>query len=1721
MAPFDNPYSSKLVTKLSPLIEGQVPDFVQSDHEVFVRFLKHYYQFLEAGELGVTVDINNLLLELETESFLLDESGNKIVSEDSGGKFIAGETITGGTSNATATILVDDLENTRLFISSQQLFETGETVTGGTSSATGTITSYRANPIQTIQQLLAYADVDNTVYEFLDQFRESFMNAIPENLATGVNKRNLIKNIRELYRAKGTKEGHKIFIRMLLDENAEIFYPEKYMLRASGGKWNSNTIIRTTPGTGAVGTEIHGKVVTGQTSGATGLVINSSNFSQGGTAIIEFEIGSISGTFSSGETITAISTVQDVSMSFTIKNIVSSASVSNNGILYSVGDKISLDSDVGNGVAEVQVSKIKEGSVSGVVVDDAGTKYEVGDVVTFASTESNVAAATGFVSIIDGSIQLNGTDSDSTNAGDYLVYESGTNLSLVSGDILLDGTDSIGSNAGSNLRQESGVAATGMGTPTNSNTEATMGSDIEQNTSQISIDSYGTDNDQIAFELGTDSSGGITKVHLKDGGAGYTSLPTISVTSNLGTSTVLSATTKTIGAVDEIDVVDSGFDYSEAPALDFRANFILKDVTGTFIEGNTLTTHTGVVKDWNATTKVLETTFEDVVRTTLETGDSEEILLEDSLRDGTNNLEKISIENILETGDQIVDADGNRIVLDSEGYINLEFILLESGTKGATSGSALIMETPDEIYYAPLRLNATDGSLSDYMGHIANEDGSGDVILEDTGTNLGATSNQKPKFVMEESGNAVLINDGSALLTNGFVNDDLANGGTLLLNGTDSDSTDAGGALINESQGNHITLNGTDSDSSNANSKMLQNVAAADGSVAIDGTALPTTDANDSTLTKFVLNGTDSDSTNAGDKIILEYEPSGETLSYRSGWLLDEDSSVLVGDNAGDNIIHQDAIDFSGNDVTITDSGGASGTIVNADIAKGSVSVDITSTEIGTYGTNIQSRIGEDLIRIQDSYYYQQFSYEVQTGFGTGDYMNELKKALHPAGFEAFGKVTVATALSAAITTTAAGLPEYTADTETYSPILASTLEGIFDVTHQRRFYSFDLAPGNFDDTIVAEDGEDATDDNAILLDATSVDFIVLDGTDGSSTDAGDNILLNATDASSTDDGSKLQASIAHSGSLTLFESGIFDSTDFNIVLNGTDSSSSNAGAKISIILEEFVDGISHNITLDGTEDAHINQPDAGGRISLGDVGSVLITEDNLLNTNILLNGTDASSTNAGDNLITEEVYTLELEDSHHKYAGKTLIGAPNTGSVIINEDNGIMRMESSGRGMTSNGETSVVSFVTTRIGIPSPTPKHLSTGLITLGREPFGGTDEFLELEIGTGTGKNEHLLLSGNRGGSPLEGRMDKSIILNGTSLKTSSTTHENAGDNILLEAATDSTNSSIGSIILDGTDHSGANARDFLVSEIGENIAINNTANNIIISEDALYYGPTDVGDKFMMESSKALGGSSATLEDLKDLQISDIITPSKIIIDNFGGEGEDIGLLMEDAGAIVLNGTDSDSSDAGDNFLLEGSSDYRYYNGSEFAVTYKLILESQYLHLEEGTENNLGCPRGTIPKENYKKSSLASYTQSNKSVIVPYTRSADITTIDIGALHLEDEADETTTILLESGGGRGGGILLLNGTTKKGADDGDSIKMEKFFDVPVSHGTGAIVMNGTDGSSTNAGDEFMLEAGTLLNFVIEMSKSGAITYPSAGAWDSSSSKFDSSSITFDST
>ena len=79
----------------------------------------------------------------------------------------------------------------------------------------------------------------------------------------------------------------------------------------------------------------------------------------------------------------------------------------------------------------------------------------------------------------------------------------------------------------------------------------------------------------------------------------------------------LLSNTTDIGRVNGIEIKDSSFDLdsSNPPDVTFKLNFIVKDPSGTFASGNTLTTHTGTVSGYDSDTQVLSTTFENVVRT--------------------------------------------------------------------------------------------------------------------------------------------------------------------------------------------------------------------------------------------------------------------------------------------------------------------------------------------------------------------------------------------------------------------------------------------------------------------------------------------------------------------------------------------------------------------------------------------------------------------------------------------------------------------------------------------------------------------------------------------------------------------------------------------------------------------------------------------------------------------------------------------------------------------------------------------------------------------------------------------------------------------------------------------------------------------------------------------------------------------------------------------------
>ena len=200
------------------------------------------------------------------------------------------------------------------------------------------------------------------------------------------------------------------------------------MLRMSDGNWSNPVAIRcTSDSQGAIPAEMVGQEVTGASSGTTAQIISVSSFNQGTDAVVEFSLrkDSIQGTgFTASETISGVSTSGDFTMQFTIQSIVLSVTAGEfGGILYSIGDSVTLDTAIGNGVASAKVSEIKPGSISDIHVDASGSGYNIGDGVKFtnSSSDSSISDARAFVSVTGGRLS---TEDAIDGTPEVLVQES-------------------------------------------------------------------------------------------------------------------------------------------------------------------------------------------------------------------------------------------------------------------------------------------------------------------------------------------------------------------------------------------------------------------------------------------------------------------------------------------------------------------------------------------------------------------------------------------------------------------------------------------------------------------------------------------------------------------------------------------------------------------------------------------------------------------------------------------------------------------------------------------------------------------------------------------------------------------------------------------------------------------------------------------------------------------------------------------------------------------------------------------------------------------------------------------------------------------------------------------------------------------------------------------------------------------------------------------------
>jgi hypothetical protein len=210
--------------------------------------------------------------------------------------------------------------------------------------------------VRTPAALDGLADVDKTIEEFVGAFKKEYLTGFPEEFAVNadgntVDARQLIKNIKEFYRNKGTEKTYEFLFRVLYDTAVEFYYPSRDILRLSDGKWIQKYSIRCSNDIGSKIFEARGKTVVQRTTDgsviASGRVIDVSTYQIGSRRVAEMFISNINGRFQSNtDASTNFGGIEFTDNSGVLQQetrvypILSTVSISSQGLNYRKGDRI-------------------------------------------------------------------------------------------------------------------------------------------------------------------------------------------------------------------------------------------------------------------------------------------------------------------------------------------------------------------------------------------------------------------------------------------------------------------------------------------------------------------------------------------------------------------------------------------------------------------------------------------------------------------------------------------------------------------------------------------------------------------------------------------------------------------------------------------------------------------------------------------------------------------------------------------------------------------------------------------------------------------------------------------------------------------------------------------------------------------------------------------------------------------------------------------------------------------------------------------------------------------------------------------------------------------------------------------------------------------------------------------------------------------------------------
>ena len=172
---------------------------------------------------------------------------------------------------------------------------------------------FSANTGNKIRDLQLQGDIDTTSNTNLIRFNNKytfgsgrFIKELPAVITGDL--RFIIKNIKDLYRSKGTERGIKLFFRLAFNDSPEIFVPGKNLFRPSDSNFNRPDVIEISLGDGnsySDITSLQGTEIVGSVSGASAIVKNVYRKKNGKNLNTYIELDRPLGKFKTGDAITA------------------------------------------------------------------------------------------------------------------------------------------------------------------------------------------------------------------------------------------------------------------------------------------------------------------------------------------------------------------------------------------------------------------------------------------------------------------------------------------------------------------------------------------------------------------------------------------------------------------------------------------------------------------------------------------------------------------------------------------------------------------------------------------------------------------------------------------------------------------------------------------------------------------------------------------------------------------------------------------------------------------------------------------------------------------------------------------------------------------------------------------------------------------------------------------------------------------------------------------------------------------------------------------------------------------------------------------------------------------------------------------------------------------------------------------------------------------------